>query len=351
MSAIDRSLPAMVTGANGYVASWLVKQLLEDGFDVHATVRDKTNEKKVGHLLELGKQHPGKLTLFNADLFDEGAFEEPMKGCGVVFHTASPFIVRGLNDPQKELVEPALQGTRNVLNTVNKTESVARVVLTSSVVAIYGDAVETLSHPKGKFSEDDWNNTSSVEHQPYNYSKAIAEKEAWKIADAQDRWNLVTINPGLVLGPALAHDSVSESLSTMLEIMDGTMRTGAPNLRFPIVDARDVALAHVLAATKDEANGRHIVVSGSASVMEIASFIKEAFPGKCKLPLMQAPKFLVWLIAPIFGITREFVKRNVGYPIEFDNSRAKRELGLEFRPIKASVQDHAKQIIDDGLLK
>lgn len=350
MTFINKTLPVMVTGANGYVASWLVKYLLEDGFTVHATVRDKTNEKKIGHLLKLEQEHPGKLKFFNADLITEGAFDEPIKGCGLVFHTASPFVVRGLKDPQKELIEPALKGTRNVLNTVSKTETVKRVVLTSSVVAIYSDAIETLDQPNGKFSEADWNNTSSIDHQPYNYSKTLAEKEAWKIMEAQDRWDMVTINPGLVLGPSLSNGSASESLSTMLEIMDGTMRTGAPNLRLPIVDVRDVAIAHIRAATKEGAKGRHITVSASASIMEIASYIKEAFPGKCKLPLWQAPKFMVWILAPIFGITREFVKRNVGYPIEFDNSRAISELGLNFKSVKQSVQDHAKQIIDDGWL-
>jgi len=351
MTFIDKSLAVLVTGANGYVASWLVKYLLEDGFTVHATVRDKRNEKKIGHLLKLEQEHPGKLKFFNADLIIDGAFDDPMKGCGLVFHTASPFVVRGLKDPQKELIEPALQGTRNVLNTVSKTETVKRVVLTSSVVAIYSDAIETLNQQHGKFSEADWNTTSSIDHQPYSYSKTLAEKEAWKIMKAQNRWDMVAINPGLVLGPSMSNGSASESLSTMLEIMDGTMRTGAPNLRFPIVDVRDVAIAHIRAATRENGTGRHIMVSASGSVMEIASYIKEAFPGKCRLPLWQAPKFIVWILAPIFGITRKFVKQNVGYPIEFDNSRAKNELGLNFMNIKQSVQDHAQQIIDDGWLK
>lgn len=350
MTTIDKSLPVLVTGANGYVASWLVKYLLEDGFTVRATVRDKTNQKKVGHLLKLAEEHPGKLSFFNADLFDDGAFDEAMAGCELVFHTASPFIVRGLKDPQKELIEPALKGTHNVLDSANKTDSVKRVVLTSSVVAIYSDNIETLHQANGKFSELVWNTTSSLEHQPYNYSKTLAEKEAWKMAEAQNRWDLIVMNPGLVLGPSLAQASDSTSLSTILEIMDGTMRTGAPDLRFPIVDVRDVATAHIKGAMSESANGRHVLVSGSASVMDIAAWIKKAMPGRCKLPLWQAPKFLIWLIAPIFGITRDFVKRNVGYPIEFDNSRAKQELGIEFRTVEQSAVDHAQQVIDDGLI-
>lgn len=350
MTVIDKNIPVLVTGANGYVASWLVKYLLDDGFSVRATVRDKTNTKKVGHLNKLAESHPGKLTLHNADLLNDGSFDEAMQGCELVFHTASPFIVRGLSDPQKELIEPALKGTRNVLDAVNRNASVKRVVLTSSVVAIYSDNVETLGKAEGRFSEDDWNQTSSVNHQPYNYSKTLAEKEAWKIVKAQNRWDLVVMNPGMVLGPSLAQASDSTSLSTILEIMDGTLRSGAPNLRLPIVDVRDVAKAHINGAMKETANGRHVLVSGSASIMEMANWIKRAFPGRCKLPLWQAPKFLIWIIAPVFGITRDFVKRNVGYPIEFNNSRAVSELSLEFMSVEQSVTDHAQQVLDDGLL-
>jgi len=351
MTINNSTQTVLVTGANGYVASWLVKYLLEDGFTVNATVRDKSNQDKVGHLMILGEQHPGKLELFNADLLNDGDFDAPMKGCGIVFHTASPFIVRGLKDPQKELIEPALKGTRSVLDSVNRTDSVKRVVLTSSVVAIFSDNQEAQSQPNGTFTEAVWNTTSSIDRQPYNYSKTLAEKEAWKIVEAQERWNLVVMNPGLVLGPSLAKSSASTSLSTMLEIMDGTLRTGAPDLAFPAVDVRDVATAHIRGAVNEAANGRHILVTESITVMQIAKAIHKALPGKCKLPLWQVPKIIVWLIAPLSGLTRDFVRRNVGYPIKFDNQRAIKELNMDFMPIDESVVSHAKQILDDGLLK
>ena len=351
MNKSDNAQTVLVTGSNGYVASWIVKYLLEGGFKVNATVRDKSNQDKVGHLANLGKLHPGKLELFNADLLNDGDFDAPMKGCDIVFHTASPFIVRGLKDPQKELIEPALKGTRNVLEAVNRTESVKRVVLTSSVAAIFSDNEEVLSQPNGIFTEAVWNTGSSIDRQPYNYSKTLAEKEAWKIVEAQDRWNLVVMNPGLVLGPSLAQASASTSLSTMLEIMDGTLRTGAPDLAFPAIDVRDVATAHIRGAVNEAANGRHILVAEPITVMQIAKAIHEAFPGKCKLPLWQVPKFIVWLIAPLSGLTRDFVKRNVGYSIKFDNQRATKELNMNFMPIDVSVASHAKQILDDGLLK
>lgn len=123
----------LVTGASGYIALHVVDQLLEAGWTVHATVRSLQNARKVQPLQDLSAKYPGKLQLFEADLLVPGSFLPAMKGCGVVFHVASPFIMpEHTRNPQKQLIEPALQGTRNVLGSVNETESVTRVVLTSS---------------------------------------------------------------------------------------------------------------------------------------------------------------------------------------------------------------------------
>ena len=131
---IDRSKPVLVTGGSGYIASWLVKYLLDDGIDVHATVRNRSDDAKLGHLKRMAESSPGRLTLFEADLLDDGAFDVAMGGCQLVFHSASPFVFSGIKDPQKELVDPAVAGTRSVLESANRTRTVDRVVLTSSVV-------------------------------------------------------------------------------------------------------------------------------------------------------------------------------------------------------------------------
>ena len=127
MLKIDASSPIMITGATGYVAGWIVKGLLEKGVTVHAAVRDPNAEKKVRHLHDMAKTAPGKIKFFKADLLDEGSHADAMTGCAIVFHTASPFIA-AVNDPQKELVDPAKLGTRNVLEQANRAASVRRVV-------------------------------------------------------------------------------------------------------------------------------------------------------------------------------------------------------------------------------
>ena len=134
-------------------------------------------------------------------------------------------------DPQRDLIDPAVQGTRNVLTEANNVDSVKRVVVTSSIVAIYGDNTDRVDSATGKFTEKDWNSTSSLNHSPYAYSKLLAEKEAWKIAEEQQRWDLITINPSLVIGPGINPHATSESFNLMKNFGNGKMRMGVPGFR------------------------------------------------------------------------------------------------------------------------
>lgn len=132
MTTIDPSAPVLLAGGSGYVAGWILRYLLEDGRTVRATVRNPTKTSGLEHLHKLAEEHPGRLTLHQADLLGDGSFAEAMDGCELVIHTASPFLLGKLENPQEQLIRSALEGTRNVLNSVNATRSVKRVVLTSS---------------------------------------------------------------------------------------------------------------------------------------------------------------------------------------------------------------------------
>lgn len=123
----------LVTGGTGFIGLYVVKLLLERGHGVHTTVRSLKNPAKIKPLTDLQAKYPNQLTLFEADLMKDGTFKAAMKNCSVVYHIASPFLVpQQIKDGLKDCVEPALQGTKNVLQSVNETESVKRVVLTSS---------------------------------------------------------------------------------------------------------------------------------------------------------------------------------------------------------------------------
>jgi nucleoside-diphosphate-sugar epimerase len=126
MAAVNSQAPVVVTGASGYVGSWIVRRLLEEGHNVRGTVRDPGKKSGLEHLHTLAGDHPGRLTLAKADLLDDGAFDAPMRGCELVVHNASPFIIGGIKDPDRQLVQPALTGTRNVLSAVDRAPSVKR---------------------------------------------------------------------------------------------------------------------------------------------------------------------------------------------------------------------------------
>ncbi|HUP99745.1 MAG TPA: aldehyde reductase [Aeromicrobium sp.] len=349
MSAeIDPAKPVLVTGASGYVASWIIRYLLEDGYTVRGTVRNPDKARGLEHLTALQEAHPGRLTLHKADLLDEGSYTEAMDGCELVIHTASPFLLGRVRDPEAQLVRPALEGTRNVLGSVNATPSVKRVVLTSSVVAIHGDNIEMKD--RGAFTEDDWNTTSSVDHQPYPYSKTVAERAAWEIADAQDRWDMVTIHPGLVLGPALTTASKSGSMTTMKSFIDYSLATGAPDIAMGLVDVRDVARAHIAAGFTPKAHGRYIANAQTVRMLDIGRMLRKRFGRSYPFPCTTMPKSMFRLVARFAGFTREYVDKNVGWPLDFDNSRSTAELGLAYRPVEDTLADHFQQMIDDGLV-
>lgn len=344
--------PVLVTGATGYVAGWLVKRLLEEGFTVHAAVRDPDNKERVGHLTRMDETLPGTLRLYKADLLEMGSYGAAMEGCETVFHTASPFTSR-ITDPQRDLVDPALIGTRNVLETVNETQSVKRVVLTSSCAAIYGDNADIAATKNGILTEEDWNTTSSLEHQAYSYSKTVAERAAWDMASAQDRWRLVTVNPALVVGPSLADVQTSESFSLIAGFGDGRLKTGAPPMEIGMVDVRDVAEAHMRAAFIPEAKGRYINFCRTVSFMEVAQILREKFGDGWPIPKRAAPKWLIWLVGPMVekAISRRMVSRSMGHPWKADNSKSRRELGIEYLPIENALHEMFQQLIDNGRLR
>ncbi len=348
----DTSAPVLVTGATGYLAGWLVKRLLDEGFTVHGAVRDPSNPTKVAHLQKLSETSAGTLKLFKADLLHPGSYGQAMGDCKVVFHMASPFTTR-FSDAKRDLVDPAVKGTRNVLSSVNETASVERVVVTSSCAAIYGDNSDVAKAPGGVLTEEIWNTSSSLSHQPYSYSKTEAEKAAWETAEAQDRWSLVTINPSLILGPGVAGAQVSESFNIVKQLGDGTMQAGVPAFEIGMVDVRDVAEAHLRAGFIDSAEGRHIVSHQTKSLLELGQDLREAFGRRWPFPTRLLPNWLVWIAGPLANkaFTRRMVEENMGHPWRADNSKSKSALGLTYRPIDAAVREMFRQLVEAGTVK
>ncbi|WVZ00585.1 hypothetical protein V8G54_026654 [Vigna mungo] len=314
-----------VTGASGYIASWLVKFLLQRGYTVNATVRDPNNPKKVDHLVKLDGAKE-RLHLFKADLLEEGSFDSAVQGCQAVFHTASPFFI-GAKDPQAELLDPAVKGTLNVLKSCSKSATLKRVVVTSSVAAVANndrpkapDVVvdETwFSDPEFCRKNGGW----------YDLSKTLAEETAWKFAK-ENNIDLVTINPALVSGPLLQPE-LNTSAAAVLNFVNGSPTF--KNITLGWIDVRDVANAHILAYENASANGRYILVERVIHHSQAVQILRDIYP---TLPL---PDKCVEdkPYPPVFQVSKE---------------RAK-SLGLEFTPLEVSLKDTVESLREKGFVK
>lgn len=333
---------ALVTGGSGYVAGHLVDLLLREGYSVHATVRNLSNTGKLANLTALDARYPDRLRLFEADLMKSGSFDAAIKGCDVVFHVASPFLFpEQIRDGRRDLLEPALEGTRNVLAAVDACESVRKVVLTSTVGAIFGDYIDVPTLQGGVVQERFFNTTSTVETNPYHYSKVRAEREAWAICERQNRWKLVAINPGLILGPALTPSSDSGSLLLLDELLRGYFFYGAPDFAFTYVDVRDVALAHLRAAIDEKAAGRYILAEKEMiSLLDMARIIRPYHRRPRLLPRRPVPNWTIRILGPLFGLTQAYIRNHLGIRFTADNRRSIEELGIAYRPAEETLADH-----------
>ena len=333
-----------VTGANGFIASHLIRLLLEQGRRVRGTVRDPANEAKVSHLKGL----PGAdelLELVPADLLEEGSFDEAIKGCDGVFHCAAAVFFAAA-DPQTAIVDPSVRGTRNVFSAIAKSGSVRRVVHTSSIAAVY-DYTKPHDH---RFTEADWNDASTLEVDAYGLAKVSAEREALRMHGEQpesERYSLVHLNPGMVWGPPLVKAHAKASPLLIRDILSGG-RPGTPKLHLGIVDVRDVAAIHLQAMDRPELSGRYILVGDHAWMPEVATRLATLFP-ELDFPTRSLPKLLV-LAAALFEETLNVrqLRKLLNHPFHYDASRAERDFDIDFRPLDTTLSDTGRPMIDRG---
>ncbi|XP_073142547.1 phenylacetaldehyde reductase-like [Henckelia pumila] len=301
-----------VTGASGYVASWLVKFLLQRGYTVKATVRSLSDPNKVAHLKEL-EGADERLHLFEANLIEDGSFDAAVLGCEAVFHTASPAFFETA-DPQVELIEPAVKGTLNVLKSCSRESSVTRVVLTSSVAAVAFNR-----SPKGPdvIVDETWFSDPVFCEEIklwYCLSKTLAEEAAWKFSK-ENGIDLVAMNPGYVIGPIL-QPTLNYTSEAFLNLIKG--KGGVPSYR--LVDVRDVAQAHILGFENPSASGRYLLVERALTRSEALEILQKLYPS------MDVPKI------------------PAGDPsYQVCNKRA-RDLGIVFTPFEVSLKDMVESL-------
>ena len=186
-----------------------------------------------------------------------------------------------------------------------------------------------------------FNTTSTVENNPYHYAKTVAERAAWDAQQAQDRWRMVAVNPGLILGPSLTPASDSGSLFLLDELFKGYFFYGAPDFSFTVADVRDVASAHIAAAENPDARGRYIVAATRmASFLDMSRALRQRFPRNYRLPQHGLPHWPVRILGPVFGLTQDYIRKHLGIRFTVDNRRSVEELGISYRPLEETLLDH-----------
>lgn len=309
-----------VTGAGGYIASWLVKLLLSDGYKVHGTVRDPHDEKN-RHLKKLDKATEN-LKLFKADLLDYDSLRSPISGCEGVFHTACPVPPSKLSDPESEMVVPAVTGTLNVLKICSQVK-VRRVVVVSSGAAVANNPKWPSDKEKDETCWTDKEYCKSTENW-YCYSKTLAEEEALNYGK-RNELDVITVLPCMVIGPLLQPTLNSSSL-WLLRMLKGAQEK-LLNKGMSLVDVRDVADALLLVYVKPEASGRYGCASYWTKMDDLANKLKNIY-------------------------------KNYKYPLSFMettvekgmSSKKLKALGWSCRNIDSTIADSVKCFQDAGYL-
>jgi len=321
-SQVSRKI-AVVTGAAGYVATHVVNALVERGYyEIRATVRARSSSK------ELQQAFPF-IKIYEADLLTEGSFDEAFRGATVVFHTASPVAMGKVSDPKAELIDPALQGTLNVLRSVEKAGTVRRVVLTSSLVAMQDIQQPDPNHV---YSEADWNMTSTLETSAYALGKTLAEKAAWDFVKGK-QFDLVVVNPALVFGPVLTTRDISTSVALIQGALAGKfVESGLPPFNLGITDARDLGELHVRLAENPRSNGRHLLsTESSVPLLELIEILRKSD----KYSSYRLPTAYAGPVPPT---------------VHHDSGKVKREHGIVPRLLEQTVLDTAESLVRWGLV-
>eukprot|EP00045_Choanoeca_perplexa_P012486 m.136492 g.136492 ORF g.136492 m.136492 type:complete len:352 (-) comp16024_c0_seq3:1268-2323(-) len=341
----------VVTGANGFVGSHVIKQLLDTtNYQVRGTVRNPSNEAKTSFLKEM-PHAAERLTLVAADLAQDGSFDDAIQGAYAVIHTAARVALTA-PDPQRDIIDVNVNGVKNVLTSCRQaaaTGTLKTVVMTSSIAA-----VQDHDQPdEYVFTEADYNLSATVDNDPYPCSKYLSEKWAAdfvaELPDS-DKFRLAFINPGAIYGPPLTEAHLEGSTGIVRDLMTGKFPM-CPRLSFPAIDVRNVAKSHLLALASPSATGRYICVENTYSMQEISKRCKAQFPDY-SFPKRQLPNFLMYLTA-IFDsrITWGFCSRHLSRVPQFDNARIRTDLGLTLTDFDTTLQDTCQAMLDHGMVK
>jgi len=321
----------LVTGITGYIGQHCAAELLRQGYQVvgtiRSTVKGEETRKAISQVAPVEN-----LSFTEADLLSENGWAKALEGCTFVLHIASPFVLAEPKD-ENELIVPAVEGTKRVINEAIKA-GVKRLVLTSSTFAIIAGK-ET-----GKYGPDDWSDVSA-DIGAYAKSKTLAERAAWESVK-NTSMELTVINPGAVFGPSLGAKIDGQSVEMMSKMIAGKVPM-VPDMAMGMVDVRDIAKLHVSAMTAKGAPGQRFIACTAEPVemATLAKVLREA--GYKKAPSIKAPTFLLKLMSFIDPEARGMLPF-IGKKASLDNSATIKVLNWKPTPMTNSFKEMAASI-------
>lgn len=260
-----------------------------------------------------------------------------------VIHTASPVSLTS-NSPQFEVVDPAVEGTKRVLEMCQRSSAVKKLVMTSCMCAITDEYVENR-----KYTEMDWNDTATATSSVYSYSKTVSESAAYAFCNADHcSFQLVSILPGTMLGPHIG-GRTSLSHSMILSFLQESRAVGVPNISHAISDVRDVAVAHVAALESDKAVGRFILANNSITLLRILQIIHENFADIMVSNRTVSSTLVRFGSRSAAPDVRDWIVKRLDKPPYFSRSRSKL-LGVTLRPPTETVVDTCRFFIDANII-
>ena len=328
----------LVTGITGFVGQHCAAALLDKGYAVKGTLRNIQKKEQVLQGLQAAGKDTTDLSFVQLDLLSENGWAKAMQGIDYVLHVASPYVVKEPKDPN-ELIKPAVDGTLLVLRTAHAA-GVSKVVLTSSMVAMIGEA-------KGvkKLDQYSWTDEHSPKMSAYIKSKTMAERAAWAFVEAlpeDQAMELAVVNPGPIYGPTLTGNLAGESMNTIASVIQGKLPV-LPNTSINISDVRDVAAVHVLAMENPAAAGQRFITATEKSypLVQIAEILKNN--GYDKVSTRTAPNGLLRVMG-LFDKNVKGMLPFVGNDFQGDISPAREILGWEPMDIQSTILDTAASV-------
>jgi nucleoside-diphosphate-sugar epimerase len=329
----------LVTGGTGFIARWCIVELLQRGYRVRTTVRDRSRESAVRDAIARALDPVDRLSCVVADLTSDDGWDAAVAGCDFVLHVASPL---GL-DGSGGLVGPARDGALRVLGAASSA-GVKRVVMTSAA-----NTASPASYRDDEISDETlWTDPDTAGLSAYRRAKTLAERAAWDfIETSPGTTTLTTILPGAVFGPILDTDNLG-SVQVVGRLLQGRMR-GVPRIGLEVVDVRDVADVHIRAMTRPQAAGERFLATGDFMWMaDIAAVLRDRLGADgAGVPTRTLPDAMVRLVA-LFDPGLRAITPGLGRKSRHTNAKAQHLLGWRPRQGADTIVDCARSLIENG---